>query len=167
MVQGTQSPQISQKQDECNIYAVMKTMCLPSYQHNDFAVTHALGQMMYRYTLLVPMNERMLNKPSIECNISGCKWSNDPENFQEDSVSVWNHFPHFSRASKEWIFHYYHISNSVNCNISLNLFLVLSTVNYSQIYKFSKTVFRSTFGRNIPQKMKGFVYKNLSFRKAP
>ena len=48
-------------------------MCPPSYQHNDFAVIHSLGQMMYRYTLLVPMNERMLNKPSIECNISGCK----------------------------------------------------------------------------------------------
>ena len=43
------SAQISQKQDGHNIYAIMKTMCLPSYHHNDFVSTHALRQMMYSY----------------------------------------------------------------------------------------------------------------------
>ena len=35
--------------------------------------THALGHMMYDYTLLVPMNQRVLNKLSKERNISGYK----------------------------------------------------------------------------------------------
>ena len=43
----------------------MKTMCRPSYHHNDFMATHALGHMMYGYTLLVPMNQRVLNKSSV------------------------------------------------------------------------------------------------------
>ena len=34
----------------------MKTMCPPGYHHNGFVATHALGHMMYGYTLLVPMN---------------------------------------------------------------------------------------------------------------
>ena len=42
----------------------MKTMCPPG---------HALGHMMYGYTLLVPMNQRVLNKQSKERNISGHK----------------------------------------------------------------------------------------------
>ena len=42
----------SQKQDECNIYATMKTMCLPGYQHNNFMTTHSLGHMMYGYLWL-------------------------------------------------------------------------------------------------------------------
>ena len=49
MIHDTQSAQISQKQDECNIYIyeIMKTMCPPGYHHNGFVVTHALGHMMY------------------------------------------------------------------------------------------------------------------------
>ena len=47
MIHDTQSAQISQKQDERNIYAIMKTMCPPSYHHNGFVATHALGHMMY------------------------------------------------------------------------------------------------------------------------
>ena len=43
----TQSAQISQKQDEHNLYAITKTMCPPGYHHNDFVATHALGHMMY------------------------------------------------------------------------------------------------------------------------
>ena len=38
-------------------YAIMKTMCPPGYHHNGFVATHALGHMMYSYTLLVPMNQ--------------------------------------------------------------------------------------------------------------
>ena len=49
----------------------MKTMCPPSYHHNSFVATHALGHMMYGYTLLVPMNQRVLNKLGKEHNISG------------------------------------------------------------------------------------------------
>ena len=40
----------------------MKTMCPPGYHHNGFVATHALGHMMYGSTLLVPMNQRVLNK---------------------------------------------------------------------------------------------------------
>ena len=53
----------------------MKTMCPPGYHHNGSVATHALGHMMYGYTLLVPMNQRVLNKLSKEHNISGHKWS--------------------------------------------------------------------------------------------
>ena len=53
----------------------MKTMCPPDYHHNDFVANHALGHMIYSYTLLVSMNQRALNKPSKECNICGHKWS--------------------------------------------------------------------------------------------
>ena len=38
----------------------MKTICLPGYHLNDFAATHALGNIMYSYTLPVPMNQRVL-----------------------------------------------------------------------------------------------------------
>ena len=43
-------------------------MCPPGYHHNGFVATHALGNMMYGYTLLVPMNQRVLNKQSKEHN---------------------------------------------------------------------------------------------------
>ena len=46
-IDNIQNAQISQKQDERNIYAVMKKMCPPGYHHNDFVATHALGHMMY------------------------------------------------------------------------------------------------------------------------
>ena len=49
MIHDTQSDQISQKQDERNIYAIIKTMCPPGYYDNSFMATHALGQMMYGY----------------------------------------------------------------------------------------------------------------------
>ena len=49
-------------------------MCLPpGYHHNGFVATRALGHMMYGYTLLVPMNQRVLNKLRKEHNISGHK----------------------------------------------------------------------------------------------
>ena len=47
MIHDTQSAQISRKQDERNIYEIMKTMCPPGYDHNGFVATHALGHMMY------------------------------------------------------------------------------------------------------------------------
>ena len=48
----------------------MKTMYPPGYHHNGFMATIALGHMMYGYTLLLPMNQRVLNKLSKERNIS-------------------------------------------------------------------------------------------------
>ena len=51
----------------------MKTMYPPSYHHNGFVATHALGYMMYSYTLLVPLNQRVLNKLTNEHNMSGLK----------------------------------------------------------------------------------------------
>ena len=47
----------------------MKTMCPPDCQHNGFVATHALGHMIYGYTLLVPVNQRVLNKLTNEHNI--------------------------------------------------------------------------------------------------
>ena len=73
MIHDKQSAQIPQKQDERNIYVIMKTMCPPGYHHNGFVATHALGHMMYSSTLLVPMNQRVLNKQSKKRNISGHK----------------------------------------------------------------------------------------------
>ena len=49
MIHDTQSAQISQKQDERNIYVIMKTMCPRGYHHNGVVATHALGHMMYIY----------------------------------------------------------------------------------------------------------------------
>ena len=51
----------------------MKTMCPSGYHHNGFMATHALGQMIYSYTFLEPMNQRVLNRLSKERNISGHK----------------------------------------------------------------------------------------------
>ena len=48
-------------------------MCPLGYHHNGFMAIHALGHMMYGYTLLVRMNQRVLNKLSTKCNISGHK----------------------------------------------------------------------------------------------
>ena len=31
------------------IYAIIKKMCPPSYHHNDFVATHALGHMMSHF----------------------------------------------------------------------------------------------------------------------
>ena len=47
MIHDTQSAQVSQKQDGCNIYAIMKTMCPPGYHHNSPVATHALGHIMH------------------------------------------------------------------------------------------------------------------------
>ena len=48
-------------------------MCRPGYHHNCFMATHALGYLMYGYTLLVPVNQRVLNKLSKEPNVSSDK----------------------------------------------------------------------------------------------
>ena len=48
----------------------MKTMCRPDCQPNGFVATHELGHMRYGYTLLVPMDQRVLNKLSKEHNIN-------------------------------------------------------------------------------------------------
>ena len=34
--------EISQKQDGCNMYVIMKTVCPPGYHHHGFVATHAL-----------------------------------------------------------------------------------------------------------------------------
>ena len=73
MIHDTQSAPILQKQDERNIYVIMKTMCPLGYHHSGFMATQALGHLMYGYTLLVPMNQRVLSKLSKEHNISGHK----------------------------------------------------------------------------------------------
>ena len=52
------------------MYVIMKIMCPHGYHHNGFVTTHALGHMTYGNTLLVPMNQRVLNTQSKERNIS-------------------------------------------------------------------------------------------------
>ena len=49
MIHDTQIAQISQKQDERNIYVIMKTLCPPGYHHNDFVATHAIGHIYSRW----------------------------------------------------------------------------------------------------------------------
>ena len=61
-----QSTQISQKQDGHKKHVIMKIICPPGYHHSGFVTTHAPGHMMYVYTLLVPMIQRLLNKLSKE-----------------------------------------------------------------------------------------------------
>ena len=53
----------------------MKPMSPPTYHHNTFLPTPALGHMMYGYTFLVGMNQRFLNKQSKERNIISHKSS--------------------------------------------------------------------------------------------
>ena len=73
MIHDTQSAQISQKQDEPNIYAIIETIYPPDFHHNDFVATGAFGHTMYGYTLLVPMNQRVLDKKIKGHNINGQK----------------------------------------------------------------------------------------------
>ena len=73
MIHDTQSAQISQMEDERNIYAIMKTMWPLGYHHNGFVATPAFGHMMYGYTLLVPINQKVLKKLSKEHDLSGHK----------------------------------------------------------------------------------------------
>ena len=40
----------------------METMCSPGHHHNGLVATHALGHMMYSYTLLI-----LINTPSFAC----------------------------------------------------------------------------------------------------
>ena len=42
----------------------MKKTCLLYHHHNCFVPHHALGHMMYSFMLLVPMNQKVPNKPS-------------------------------------------------------------------------------------------------------
>ena len=39
-------------------------MCPTGYHDNGFVATHALGKRIYGCTLLMPMNQRVLNKLS-------------------------------------------------------------------------------------------------------
>ena len=39
IIEGIHSAQILQKQDGCNIYVIMRTMCSPCYHYNDSDVT--------------------------------------------------------------------------------------------------------------------------------
>ena len=66
---------MNRKQEEHDIYAIMKTKCPPGYCHKSFVATHALGHIMYSYTLLVPRRQRLLKKLSKERNLSDHKSS--------------------------------------------------------------------------------------------
>ena len=46
-----------------------------THTHTHIVATYALGHMMYGYTLLVPMNQKMVDKLYKEHNIGGHKWS--------------------------------------------------------------------------------------------
>ena len=53
----------------------MQRKCSHGYHRNRFVTTHALVYMIYDYKLLVPMNQRVLNKLCKERHIKGHKWS--------------------------------------------------------------------------------------------
>ena len=56
------------------IYEIIKAMCPPGYHHNSFVATHALGDMIYGYKLLVPMNQIILFEHSFGLLVSAmCK----------------------------------------------------------------------------------------------
>ena len=48
---NTQSPQISQKQDGRNIYAIMKTMHPPGYHHHGLVVVNLFMEILEWSTL--------------------------------------------------------------------------------------------------------------------
>lgn len=50
-----------------------QTICPPSYYQssNGLMVSHALRHVMYVCTLLVPLNQRLFNKSSMEHNKTG------------------------------------------------------------------------------------------------
>ena len=51
----------------------MQRKCSHGYHRNRFVTTHALVYMIYDYKLLVPMNQRVLNKLCKERHIKGHK----------------------------------------------------------------------------------------------
>ena len=53
------------------IYIYIYNIYIISDPQNTTVATHALGSMMYSYALLVPLNQRVLNKLSKVHNISG------------------------------------------------------------------------------------------------
>ena len=67
-----ESAQASQKQDSCNIYAIMKTMYPPGYHCNGFVVTHALA----------------LGKMILWWHISG---ANEPKSAQQTKQGAYAH----------------------------------------------------------------------------
>ena len=73
--QHTQCSNLTNKRKIGITYTLMKAMFPPGYHQNDFVATHSLGKIMYGYTLLVPINQRVVNKLSNELYISGHKCS--------------------------------------------------------------------------------------------
>ena len=67
----------------------MKMMCPPNYHHNSLVATPALGYMMYGYTLLIPVNQRVLKKLSndhslVEQEIKKCKTISNLNNLKQN-----------------------------------------------------------------------------------
>ena len=59
MIHDTQSAQFSQKQDERNIYVIMKTMCPPGYHHKGFVATvHHVPKFMSCHKAIVVITGR-------------------------------------------------------------------------------------------------------------
>ena len=59
MIHDTQSAQISQKQDERNIYEIMKTMCPPGCYQNGFVATvHHVPKCMSCHKAIVVITGR-------------------------------------------------------------------------------------------------------------
>ena len=50
-------------------HVIIKTMSPTGYHHDGFVATHAFGDLMSRCNFLVPMSQRVFNKPSKERNI--------------------------------------------------------------------------------------------------
>ena len=52
-IHDTQRAQMAQKQDEHNIYVIMKTMCSLVYYDNGFVATHALWHHVPKWVIKI------------------------------------------------------------------------------------------------------------------
>ena len=96
------------------IYAIMKTMCPPSYHHSSFVATHA-RRHVGSWTLLVPMNQRVLNKQIKKCNLN-CHWSlviHDKQSAQisqkQDGRNIYNVYMYMCTYIYIYIYTHTHI----------------------------------------------------------
>ena len=87
-------------------------MCPPGYHHNGFVATHVLLHMMYGYTLLVPMNQRVPNKHSKEHNINVIS-DHDKQSAQisqkQDGCNIYVYYDHLLYIMTTYVYMYIYI----------------------------------------------------------
>ena len=98
----------------------MKTMYLPGYHHNGFLGTHALGKMMYDYTLQVPMNQRVLNSDMTHRVLKSKFTTSSPillENrWNSNPYSLWKMGGNPAMINQDHFFHFFVTTNKASNN---------------------------------------------------